>query len=102
MGGALLHPGGGGFGTAISKQIHDMVRFQIFLRVVVKRQFFLLSLASEGGWCLSVLNSHGRQYRQARGSSLTLWSMFFFLQGGAKPLQKSLMLGELSLQTGNS
>src|SRR2546425_6506089 len=27
--GTLLHPGGGSFGTAIRKQVHDVVRFQI-------------------------------------------------------------------------
>src|SRR5438128_1800902 len=53
-----LHPGGGGFCLAVWQQVNDLVRVQIFLRVIVKRQISLLLLASEVGCHSSVLNSH--------------------------------------------
>ena len=53
----------------------------LFLRVFVKRQFSLPGLASEGCWCLSVLNSHVIRCGQALCFWLTLRSIFLFLQG---------------------
>ena len=57
------------------------VLVNLFLRVFVKRQFSLLSLACEGCWCLSVLNSHVIRCEQALCFWLTLRSIFLFLRG---------------------
>jgi transposase len=57
------------------------VLVDLFLRVFVKRQFSLPDLASEGCWCLSVLNSHVIRCGQALCFWLTLRSIFLFLQG---------------------
>ncbi len=62
-------------------QRYGTIVVNLFLRVFVKRQFSLFGLASEGCWCLSVLNSHVIRCGQALCFWLTLRSMFLFLQG---------------------
>ncbi len=77
----LAEPLREGFTGTVWEQVDDFPPLKIFLRVFVKRQFSLPGLASEGCWCLSVLNSHVIRCGQALCFWLTLRSIFLFLQG---------------------